>query len=63
MQRGTIKTTFGETFTELCEARGLEPKFQQARGYCNGQGGYTAEQGIEVFKTFMTALKDGTIRA
>jgi hypothetical protein len=54
---------FRETFTELCEASGLEPKFQQARGYCNGQGGYTAEQGIEVFKLFMTALKDGTIRA
>jgi hypothetical protein len=54
---------FRESFTELCEANGLEAKFQQARGYCNGTGGFTGEEGVGVFKLFMAALKDGTIKA
>lgn len=55
--------TFRETFTKFCESHSLEPKFQQARAYVNGDGGLDSAEGIRVFKLFMDALKTDTIAA
>ena len=55
--------TFRSTFAEICEQRGWEPKFQQARAYVNGQGGYDSEEAVEIFRTLMTALKTDQIRS
>lgn len=55
--------TFRTTFTEICEQNGWEPKFQQARGYVNGNSGYEAEEGIRIFKILMDALKQNQIKA
>lgn len=54
---------FRETFSQLCEENGWEPKFQQARAYVNGEGGVSAEEGIVIFKIFMKALKENQIHA
>ena len=55
--------TFRNTFTNVCEENGWEPKFQQARAYVNGNGGVTAEEGIGIFKIFMQALKENRIHS
>lgn len=54
---------FRNTFSELCEEHGWEPKFQQARAYVNGTGGVTADEGIIIFKIFMAALKENRIHS
>lgn len=54
---------FRETFAAFCESNGWEPKFQQSRAYVNGDGGYSAEEGVAVFRAFLEALKSNTIRA
>ena len=54
---------FRKTFTNLCEENNWEPKFQQARAYVNGNGGFTAEEGIAIFKIFMSALKENKIHS
>jgi hypothetical protein len=53
--------SFRSTFQQLCESEGLEAKFQQARAYCNSDGGFSASEGIRVFKIFMEALKSNQI--
>ena len=55
--------TFRNTFSEVCQEHGWEAKFQQARAWVNGDGGYESNAGIEIFKILMEALKTNRIRA
>jgi len=55
--------TFRNSFADICNQHGWEPKYQQARAYVNGDGGYDAVTGIKIFKILMEALKTNQIRA
>lgn len=56
--------TFRETFTSFVEQNWphLQPKFQQVRGYVNGDSGLEEAAAMKVFDSFVTALKSNQIK-
>lgn len=52
---------FRQSFTKVCEKNGLEPKFQKARAYVNGDRVLTTEGALSVFKIFVEALENNEI--
>lgn len=53
---------FRRTFKEVCIKHGYEAKFQNRRGYINGDPAATMEGAVEVAKVFISALETGEIK-
>lgn len=54
---------FRKSFTNVCVKNGLEPKFQKARAYVNGEQVLTTDGALNVFKLFVAGLENKEISA
>jgi hypothetical protein len=54
---------FRNSFTEVCKQNGYEAKFQNRRGYVNGDKVDSAQGAVEAAKVFIAGLESGDIRA
>jgi hypothetical protein len=52
---------FRSTFTELCKKNGYEAKFQNRRGYINGEKVDSVDGAVEAAKIFIEALETGEV--
>lgn len=52
---------FRRTFKEVCDKNKYEAKFQNRRGYVNGEAAATMEDAVNVAKTFIAALESKEI--
>jgi hypothetical protein len=53
--------TFKKSFAKVCNENGLEPKFQKARAYVNGEKLLTTENALAAFKLFVKSLENKEI--
>lgn len=52
---------FRSTFSELCRKKGYESKFQNRRGYVNGEKVDSVDGAVEAAKIFIEALETGEV--
>jgi hypothetical protein len=53
---------FRNTFSEICKKNGYEAKFQNRRGYVNGEKVNSVDGAIEAAKIFIEGLESGEIK-
>jgi hypothetical protein len=53
--------SFRDSFSKVCQKNNLEPKFQKARGYVNGEKVAKTEDALSAFKILVSALESKEI--